>query len=143
MAARSTPTQFDTCHTYPSPSQREGDTQVHANTRGPPGVFVFLFVSICSESGTWHLPGEQASPTRPPGLSHVWMQTSAHHGKLIKSKGKVQTLNFTVQYASWLLNIFTNTHTHTEREKLPACIYEYLSADQIFQKAFFFFFFYR
>lgn len=109
MAARSTSAQFNTCHAYPSPSQREKHT--HTHTWGPSGVFVFLFVSICSESGTWHLLGEQTSPMRPPGLSYVWMQTSAHHAKLIKSKSKVRTLNFTVESASLLPIIFTHKIT--------------------------------
>lgn len=96
MAARSTSTQFDTCHPYSSGSQKKKDeytqasvhTHTHTHTRGPSGVFVFLFVSICSESGTWHLLGERAPPMRPPGLSCVWMRPNTHHGKLIKSKGK-------------------------------------------------------
>lgn len=90
MAALSTSAQFNTCHTYPSRSQREKYTDTYTHTPGPSGVFVFLFVSICSESGTWHLLGEQTSPMRPPGLSYVWMQTNTHHAKLIKSKGKYE-----------------------------------------------------
>lgn len=99
MAARSTSTRPNTCRPALL-TVKEMNIQSRAHTRGPSGVFVLLFVSICSESGTWHLLGEQASAMRPPGLSYVWMQTNTHHSKLIKSKGKVQTLNFTVQYAS-------------------------------------------
>lgn len=91
------------------PKKGQAHKCIHIYTQGPSGVFVFLFVSICSESGTWHLWGGQASPTRPPGLSHVWMQTSTHHGKLIKSVA--QCLNYTVQNASLLLIIFIHKHT--------------------------------
>lgn len=92
MAARSTSTRFNTCHPHP---KRGNHTHIH--TRGSPsGVFVFLFVSICYKSGTWHLLGEQTSPMRPPGLPYVLMQTNTHHAKVIKRKGKYEP--WTSQY---------------------------------------------
>lgn len=138
MAARSTSAQFSTCHPHLSTRQREENTHVFTHgthTRGPSGVFVFLFVSICSESGTWHLWGEQAPPMRPPGLSYVWMQTNAHHGKTIKSKGKHNPWTSQSKMHPRCL-LYSHTNTRTRDHSMQP--YEYFSTDWIFQKTCFF-----
>lgn len=130
MAALSTSAQFNTCHTYPSRSQREKYTDTYTHTPGPSGVFVFLFVSICSESGTWHLLGEQTSPMRPldchmSGCRPIPITLSWSKAKESTNLELPSRICIPVAY-----------YIHTQNHSMQP--YEYPCVHHIYQKAIFF-----
>lgn len=110
MAALSTSAQFNTCHTYPSRSQREKYTDIYTHT----GSLWCVCVSVCEHLfRIRHLASfGRADFTNEAPWTVICLDADQYPSRQADQKQrKVRTLNFPVEYASLLPIIFTHKIT--------------------------------